>query len=163
MMEFLLAPTRQELLAALRFPAIMAPFLLVFIRYRFLWSYVASGSTDGAEAWRLSGYLTALFVFVAYPISLSKYDDWFWTTHSELVLLFILFWLSLAGWTLVRHFLLQGLADEKLQKDLESISSGLPPRPAIVSPAWLRTWGWANCIGFVFLVALVGRVVGSLQ
>src|ERR1700688_2056784 len=146
-MALLLAPTRLELLAALRFPAIMAPLLVVFIRYRFLWSYVASGNIEAAEAWRLSGYLTTVFVFVAYPVTLSKYDAWLLTTHSDLVVFFVLFWFSLAGWTLVRHFLLQRLADEKLQKDLESISSGLPQSPAVVSPTWVRTWGWANCVG----------------
>jgi len=162
-MPILLAPARQELLAALRFPLMMAPFLVLFIRYRFLWPYVASESMEAVEAWRLSGYLSAVFVLMAYPITLSKYDDWFWLEHSELVLFFIFFWLSLVGWTLVRHFLLQRLADEKLQKDLESISLGSPQPPAVVSPSWLRTWGWANCIGLVFLVGAVGRIVGSLQ
>jgi len=142
---------------------IMAPFLLFFIRYRFLWSYVASRSTDGAEAWRLSGYLTAIFVFVAYPITLSKYDDWFWETHSDLVVLFILFWFSLAGWTLIRHFLLQRLADEKLQNDLECISLGSPPPTPVVSPRWLRAWGWANCIGLALVVVGAGGVVASLH
>ena len=111
----------------------------------------------------MSAYLTGVIVFIAYPVTLSRYDDWLWTTHSELVVFFILFWFSLAGWTLGRHFVLQGLADEKLQKDLESISNRLPPPPALISPVWLRTWGWANVIGFVFLGALVGRVVVSLQ
>ncbi|MFZ0816025.1 MAG: hypothetical protein WAM78_10925 [Candidatus Sulfotelmatobacter sp.] len=111
----------------------------------------------------MSGSFTAVFVFVAYPLTLSKYDDWLWKAHSDLVVLFTLLWFSLTGWTLVRHFLLQRLADEKLQKDLESISSGLPQSSAPVSPTWLRTWGWANCIGLVFLGAGVGRIVGSLQ
>jgi hypothetical protein len=162
-MVLLLPPTRPELMASLRFPAIMAPFLLLFIRYRFLWSYVAAGSTKAGDAWRLSGCLTAIFVFVAYPITLSKYDAWLWTMHPWLVALFVLFWFSLAGWTLFRHFVMQNMANEKLQKDLAWISRGSPLSADPVSPIWLRTWGWANCFGLILLVVGAGMVVDSLK
>jgi hypothetical protein len=69
-------PTRHDLLIALRFPVLAGPFLLVTLRYRFFGPHVWSARfRDGVdfnrEAWRLSAYLTVLFVFVAYPVVLS--------------------------------------------------------------------------------------------
>ena len=82
-------PTRHDLLIALRFPVLAGPFLLVTLRYRFFGPHVWSARfRDGVdfnrEAWRLSAYLTVLFVLVAYPVVLSKHDDWLWSVHAQL-------------------------------------------------------------------------------
>jgi len=164
----LLVPTRQELLHALWFPALMAPFLLVFVRYRMLtWDVSFANRRDrvdySPEAWRLSGYITTLFVFVAYPVTIAEYDAWLWSAHARLTIATIVFWISAAGWLVVRHFQLQSIADEKLLKDLKAISSRSPASPLTASPAWLQAWGWANAILFAMLLAGFMRLVRSLQ
>ncbi len=164
----MLAPTRHELLHALWFPVLMAPFLLVYVRFRMLtWDVGAANRRDGVdyspEAWRLSGYVSLLFILIAYPVMLSDYDEWFWNVHPYLTLSLIAFWSSLCGWVGVRHFQLQGLADEKLQHDLEAISQGLPPIPLVVTPKWLRVWSWANGVALAALLVEIATMLSSLQ
>jgi len=144
-------PTRHDLLIALRFPVLAGPFLLVTLRYRFFGPHVWSARfRDGVdfnrEAWRLSAYLTVLFVFVAYPVVLSKHDDWLWSVHAQLSTAFVVFWLSSAGWLAVRQIQLRNLADQKLFKDLAAISQGRPETPPFTTPVWLRAWAVANAI-----------------
>ena len=167
-MAFLLAPTRQQLLHALWFPAIMAPFLLVYVRYRMLtWDVSAANRRDGVdyspEAWRLSGYVSVLFVLVAYPVTLAEYDSWFWNVHPQLTVAFIAFWISLCGWVVVRHFQLQGLSNEKLRQDLQSISLRSAPVPPVVTPRWLRAWGLGNAAVFAVLLAEIVNLLFSLR
>jgi hypothetical protein len=167
-MYFPPAPTRHELLRALWFPAVMGPFLWVYVRYRMLtWDVSAANRRDGVdyspEAWRLSGYVSVLFVFLAYPVMIAEYDAWLWKVHPYLTCALIAFWLSLSGWVCVRHFQLQRGADEKLYKDLEAISHGSPPVPPIVTPRWLWAWGWGNGAAFVALLAGILNLLSSLR
>jgi len=167
-MSLLIVPTHHELLVALRFPVLMAPILFFSIRFRMLtWDVSAANRRDGVdyspEAWRLSGYVTLLFVLLAYPFALSDYREWLWEVHPQLSVACILFWLSFCGWVFVRHLQLRDQEDEKLLKDLESISRGGPATPAVVSPPWLKTWGWGNGIGLILLSVGIARLVGSLR
>ena len=167
-MAFLLPPTRQELLHALWFPALMAPFLWVYVRYRMLtWDVSAANQRGGVdyspEAWRLSGYVAVLFVFLAYPVMLSEYDEWLWKSHSQLTLALMGFWISLCGWVCVRHFQLQRRADEKLRQDLETISHGSAPVAPVFTPRWLRVWGWGNVAVLAALLVKIGVVLSSLR
>lgn len=156
------------MLAALRYPFIVAPLLLVFLRYRILGSHVLSARLpDGvdfdAEAWRLSGYLTALIVFVAYPAVLSDYDDWLWSAHTSMTVGFLAFWLSSAAWVVARHFQLKNLTDEKLFKDLAAISEGVPVTRGIRTPGWLRAWGVVNAVAFAGLIVASLLLVRTLR
>jgi hypothetical protein len=162
------APTRQELLHALWLPAVMAPFLFVYVRYRMLtWDVSAANRRDGVdyspEAWRLSGYVSVLFVLVAYPVMLAEYVEWFWKVHPQLALAFIAFWISLCGWVGVRHSQLQSLSNEKLLKDLEAISHGLPQIPPIAPSRWLQVWGLGNGVAFAVLLFGVMNLLSSLR
>jgi hypothetical protein len=167
-MAFLLTPTRHELLQALWSPALMTLFLLVYIRYRMLtWDVSSANRRDGVdyspEAWRLSTYVSTLFLFLAYPVMLSKYDEWLWGVHRYLTLGFLAFWLSLCGWVCARYFDHQNRVNEKLMKDLESISRGSAPIPPTVPPQWLQVWGWANGTVLSALLVEIATVLWSLR
>jgi hypothetical protein len=167
-MAFLLAPTRHELLSALRFPLIAAPVLLVFIRCRMLiWDVSRANRRDGVdyspEAWRLSVYVTVLFVLVAYPLTLSEYDEWFWEAHPQLTTAFIALWISSCGWICARHFELQRREDERLREELEAISHGSPPPSPAGAPWWIRLWGWGNGAALAFLSVGIAEVVRTLR
>jgi hypothetical protein len=161
------APSRHELIAAFEFPLLMAPVLLLSLRYRiFFWQRVSMNLRDqvdySPELWRLSAYVTALFVAAAYPLSLARYRGWFWTEHRALLVSALFLWTSLCTWVLVRHFSVEKHADDQLHRELESISNGTGPISAGGSPRWLRIWGWSNCvILLLFLVAML-RVLLSL-
>ena len=167
-MAFLLTPTRRELLHALWFPVLLAPILSVYVRYRMLtWDVSAANRRDGvdysSEAWRLSGFVAVLFVFLAYPVMLSEYDEWLWKSHPRLTLALIGFWISLCGWVCVRHFQLQRRADEKLRQDLEMISHASAPVALVLTPRWLRVWGWGNLAVLAVLLIEIGAVLSSLR
>jgi len=167
-MAIMLAPTRHELLHALWFPALMAPFLLVYVRYRMLtWDVSSANRRDGVdyspEAWRLSGYVSALFLFIAYPLMLAKFDEWLWSAHPYLTSSFIAFWMSLCGWICVLYFQLRNRADEKLRRDLEAISHGLPSGTPGVTPQWLQVWGWGNGALLAALLVEISMILSSLQ
>jgi hypothetical protein len=166
-MAFLLTPTRHDLFHALWFPALMGPFLWIYVRYRMLtWDVSAASRRDGVdyspEAWRLSGYVAALFVLFAYPLMLSDYSEWLWKIHPQLTLAFIGFWISLCGWVCVRHFQLQWQADEKLRQDLETISREAVPVTPVFTPRWLRVWGWGNLVLLAALLVKIRTVLSSL-
>lgn len=145
----------------------MAPITLLFLRYRIVfWQKVSMNIRDhvdyGSELWRLSGYITVLFVMAAYPLSLQRYFGWFWAEHSALALSLLLLWISLGLWILIRHQLFEKQADEQLRGELDSISTGVKPSPRVL-PQWLRTWGWANLVAFVLVLVVVLRLLLSLS
>ena len=167
-MAVLLTPTRHDLLQALWFPLLMGPILWIYVRYRMLtWDVSVANRRDGVdyspEAWRLSGYVAALFMFLAYPVMLSKYDEWFWSFHPQLTLTFVTCWSSSCGWVCLRHFQLQRQADEKLRQDLETISHGSAPTAAVVSPRWLQIWGWGNLVVLAALLIKIALLLSSLR
>jgi hypothetical protein len=167
-MYFPTPPTRRELLHALWFPALMAPFLFAYVRYRMLtWDLASANRRDGVdyspEAWRLSGFVSVLFVFLAYPVMLAQYDEWLWEAHPHLTCALIAFWISMCGWVSVRHFQLQRRADEKLQRDLESLSRRSPLVPPAPAPLWLRLWGWGNGVASVLLLLGIARFLRTLR
>jgi hypothetical protein len=160
--------TRHEFLTALRFPVLIAPFLLATVRYRFFGAQVISARLrDGVDyapdAWRLSGYVTVLFVLIAYPAALYDHGDWLWSMHPRLSGAGITFWLSLCSWVGIGYFQHRAQEDEKLKKDLESISREVPSSPPAASLGWLRVWGWANAIGFGFLLVGIADLLKSLR
>ncbi len=167
-MYFPPAPTRHELLHALWFPALMLPFLFVYVRYRMLtWDVASANRRDGVDyspgAWRLSAFVSVLFVFLAYPVMLAEYDEWLWKVHPYLTCALIAFWISMLGWVGLRHFQLQRRADEKLHSDLESISRGSSSLPEAPAPHWLRLWGWGNGVACVLLLVGIARLLATLR
>jgi len=167
-LAFVPAPSRLELVNALRFPLVATPLFLLYLRYRFFaWQKYSINNKDhvdyAPEIWRLSAYITALFAAAACPLSLAKYGDWLWAEYQGLTIFTLFFWGSLCAWVLILHFALGKRADDRLRNELESISRGGTPKPTAGIPPWVEAWGWLNAAAFLLVLLLFGRVIMSLE
>jgi hypothetical protein len=166
--EAILAPSRHELIVALRFPLLLALTSPFFLRYRIFSrekiSAIIRDRVDyGPEAWRLSVYITFLIVMAAYPLSLARYGSWLWAEHRGLTICALVGWFSVGAWIVIRHFSAEEQAGDQLRRELDSISRGVRPEPAAGCPKWLAAWGWLNAVALGLILVAIMRVLWELS